>query len=249
MGVQGQVLEAKTAALATVVDILSCSRTLGSVSENVDVTVVRHESGVWHRPGTGDEHIIAEALSGAWSELAPGDGDVVLDLGGNIGTAARMFTAAGAAVHSFEPDVASHTLLLLNAPEAFTVNAAVTERDGTATLFGTPETPWANGLDPAPDSSESLVRTVAWEGVLAEVQPSIVKCDIEGGEYRLDWSLLPGSVRAVGIELHDVAVRAEDAARVHAELTALGFTAAACGTEATRAQDQVRVYIRPPAAS
>lgn len=201
--------------------------------------------GLWVRPGTDDDHIAAEALSGAWSELAAGPGDVVADLGGNIGSAARAFLAGGAAVVSVEADSRNAEVFARNAPGATLLLGAVRTGAGTVTFHrATDGRLWHQGLDWFPGSEPVSVDAYDFEALLAGTCATIVKCDIEGGEYHLRWDRLPAGVRAVGIEVHDVVARADDVGRLRRSLSDAGFEFLAARTHPSRPVDEVWIAVR-----
>jgi len=205
---------------------------------------VRDRTGLWTRPFTGDVLISAEAAGGAWSDLDVSERDVVLDLGGNIGSAARAFCQAGARVVSYEPDVDNFALLAANAPEAHAIRAAVTATGGDITFHVSPDTPWSHGITPRPGGKTISVPSCAWPEVLTSARPTVVKCDIEGGEYQLDWGLLPSTVRTVGMEVHDVAVDRSAVQAVLDALRAIGFAMTTSSSPATRPEDRVLLFSR-----
>jgi FkbM family methyltransferase len=138
--------------------------------------------------------------------------DTVLDIGGNIGAAAEFFIDRGARhVVSYEPDPGNAAMFKLNMRDVMQYGlvelhqAAVTKRDGSVLLYTN------NGPNKACHSvvekrgySSIEVLGDAFEHVLNEHYPSVIKCDIEGGEYGLPWELLESRpyVRVVIIELH-----------------------------------------------
>ena len=71
------------------------------------------------------------------------------------------------------------------------------------------------------------VRVVGFEEVLAMEPYSLLKVDIEGGEYALDFSLLPDSIKMVAIEFHFGKKRWKeiDVWRILKDLRSLGFKA------------------------
>jgi FkbM family methyltransferase len=193
-------------------------------------------SGLWARPDTRDEMILDEVLVERTYGIAPIEPtDVVLDIGGNIGAAVEFFLDKGAKhVVSYEPDPDNFSLLGRNVSRSIAQGlvtahrVAVTHRDGHVTLFTN------NGPNKACHSvvekrgySSIEVPTVSFESVLNTYHPSVVKCDIEGGEYGLPWELLDKHdyVRVVIIELHTQKPewRTEHAPALMALMKVLGF--------------------------
>ena len=71
------------------------------------------------------------------------------------------------------------------------------------------------------------VSTIGFEEVLAMEPYSLLKVDIEGGEYALDFSLLPDSIKMVAIEFHfgKKKWKEVDVWRILKDLRGLGFKA------------------------
>lgn len=170
-------------------------------------------TGLWARPDTRDEMILDEVLVEKTYGKAPlTSSDIVLDIGGNIGASARFFVDRGVAwVISYEPDVENVEVFDKNM-RAEIVNgmvslhrAAITKDTGRVTLYT------SNGPNKA---CHSLVQKRGYHGttvdghsferVLDRYDPTVIKCDIEGGEYGLPWEILESRsrVRVVIIELH-----------------------------------------------
>lgn len=168
-------------------------------------------SGMWFRPGTYDRHIIGE-VHGYVKVVPPRSDDVLLDIGANIGAVSSAWLTAGATVVAFEPEPDNFRLLTRNLARfdrarGIPVEAAVGGFDTpserplwmtTGTNYGIHSTVRRRGR------VEQMVRCVPLDGMWAAYAPTVVKIDIEGGEYELIPALatLPATVRAVMIELH-----------------------------------------------
>lgn len=163
--------------------------------------------GMALREGTFDTKIIREQESyrhAEWGDRA------VLDLGGNIGAFARYALHLGAlGVRSVEPEPQNLELLRTNTEglPVEVVPAAVMNETGSGLLAV------ANGIDQSSHSMRTVrgrdtleVATVALSELvtapLFEQPITAVKCDIEGGEFLLDWAALPPSVDLLVMELH-----------------------------------------------
>ena len=72
------------------------------------------------------------------------------------------------------------------------------------------------------------VRILSFRSVLGEVRPTVLKVDIEGGEWLLNWDDLPPQLRAIHLEMHMIPKKAggrQLAPIIHAKLLNQGFTA------------------------
>jgi len=150
------------------------------------------------------DRVIVKEVQSTYDELPIQAGDVVLDLGANIGAASRMFLDRGAAkVIAIEPDPSSVILLRRNLARlpAEVHWAAVGPKPGQTQIYVSRTKPYLTSL--LPDAGRMAVRVPVFplQGLLTRYHPSVVKCDIEFGEYDLDWTL-PDFVRVVALEVH-----------------------------------------------
>lgn len=176
---------------------------------------------VWLRHGTTDAQVLDDTLVGLY-HLPPRelrDGDVVLDLGGNIGLTAAHFAAmhAGCRVVCVEMDAGNAQMARRNlAPfgaRCTVVNAAVWDADGTIAYSGAEE--WgfqALEAGAATDAAMRTTRAATVESILKELKidrVAFAKVDIEGAEARVvtgdaAWQ---SRVDAIKIEFHPPATR------------------------------------------
>lgn len=172
-----------------------------------------HEpSGLWVRPNTRDAMIADEVLVEQTYGMARlRSDDLVLDIGANIGAATRFFLDHGIRdILAYEPDpdncrMFERNVLTEDMDGVELVQAAITAKHGPVTLYTN------NGPNKACHSlikkkgyTTTTVQGHALEWVLDEFRPTVVKCDIEGGEYLLPWEVIERrtDVRVVIIELH-----------------------------------------------
>lgn len=163
-------------------------------------------SGLWHRPAANDLFIVEE-VRGVYDALPVEPGDVLLDLGAHIGATSRLALERGAAkVIAVEPDPANVAVLRRNleGQAAEVVAAAVGPKAGSIRLHAQPERPYLSStLAGEPGRTSVRVPVVALSALLATHRPSIVKCDIEFGEYALpELRALPAFVRVLAVEIH-----------------------------------------------
>jgi FkbM family methyltransferase len=138
--------------------------------------------------------------------------DVVLDIGGNIGAAAEFFLDRGAKyVVSYEPDPDNCRVFRKNMHQSLErghvklIDVAITMNSGYATLY-TNQGPnkACHSLVPKRGYGTINVAAIGLESAINMHRPTIIKCDIEGGEYTLPWEVLAAReyVRVVVMELH-----------------------------------------------
>jgi FkbM family methyltransferase len=171
-----------------------------------------------------DVNVVSEQST--YDALGVVAGDVVLDIGANIGVVACHALELGAAhVVAVEPCDENVSALRLNLerydPALFTiVPAAVvgqSHRGASATLHVSHDnfamcSLVAHGAPYARLTSSVIVPAVEFETLVEHYDPTLIKIDIEAGEYSFTDSLakLPATVRGLGIEWHNFEPHLED---------------------------------------
>jgi FkbM family methyltransferase len=156
------------------------------------------------------------------------DGDIVVDLGGNIGVFNRWAHQEGAGkVISFEPDKRYFKLLSLNAgPNAILFNAAVSHEMGELNLYESPHLGGSNvfGIEGQQGYSvRTYTLNYLFESGLVD-RIDFLKIDIEGAEHAAlagisDENLM--KVKTISMEYHhshfdyDISLRDEMTARLN----------------------------------
>lgn len=152
------------------------------------------------------DQVIVKEVQATYGEVPVGPKDVVLDLGANIGASGRLFLDKGAGkVIAVEPDPTSVLLARRNLADkrATLIWAAVGPNRGRMTFYPSPDRPYLSSALPAKGRRGLQVPVVTLGGLLAQYRPTIIKCDIEFGEYDLpELRALPDHVRVLAMELH-----------------------------------------------
>jgi FkbM family methyltransferase len=160
-------------------------------------------------------------------------GDVVVDLGSNIGVFTRWAYSEGASkVISFEPDKRYFKLLKLNSdPRAVLFNAAVSDSIGTTTLYESSHLGGSNILGVPGCENSYTVRTYTLDylfetGIIDKID--FLKIDTEGAEIKIlngisDKNL--SKVRNISMEYHHSHLNYDDDLRskIIERLNHLGF--------------------------
>lgn len=159
----------------------------------------------WHR-GPGDIGIFNEQKEWKKAVEKLPEKATILDLGAHIGMFphyVRRFWPEGD--YSFvcvEPDPNNLRVLEKNVTRLDDIHpAAVAMEDGEIDLWLGKTYPAANSVRPVRGRDKITVKTKAWKRFLA-TNPLMIKCDIEGAEYLLDWTKLPNSVELLAFEFH-----------------------------------------------
>lgn len=164
---------------------------------------MRLTNGLFHRPA---DSVIVREVKATYSDVPVKRGDVVLDLGANIGAASRLLLDKGAGkVIVVEPDPTSLILAQRNLRKrpAVIIHAAVGEKPGRVKIHIRPGRPHLTSTISDAGRHAVVVPMVTLGALLEQYRPAIVKCDIEFGEYDLpELGYLPDFVRVLTMEVH-----------------------------------------------
>lgn len=157
------------------------------------------------RPGTTDELVAAEVRT--YLPLGIGAGDIVVDVGANIGAFSLLASREGAElVYAVEPEPENYALLCENvrALSVIPYQAALVGTDAEELELYVSSTKSKTTHAPHAVRGREAIRVKAhnFNRYLEDRSPTVVKVDIEGGEYGLGLEELPDSVRALAVELH-----------------------------------------------
>ena len=155
------------------------------------------------RPGTLDKYIVDELRGYKAIPLRPADS--VLDIGGCIGTFARLALEAGCAkVVTVEPMPDNFALLKVNAKEATAINAAVVLGDEKVVSFYVNRGINKGMHSTVPTRGRDIIEVpaVKYKDLLLKHKPTVIKMDCEGAEFELLQEPFPAGVRALFLEIH-----------------------------------------------
>lgn len=159
-------------------------------------------------------------------------GALVFDLGAFLGSFSKRALELGAgSVVAFEPEPRNWKILkknLASIPNITLSQTALAGETGQATLYQNVRKDTAShtlyatrGRTPCTISTLSLADAVAKYG-----EPAVLKADIEGGEYLINWSSLPAATKLLCVEIHlNRGAWKAEAPRLIRDIEALGFTA------------------------
>ena len=175
------------------------------------VVAFNRASGLLYRPDTNDLSVISEIreYAGLLAELQPDD--VVLDLGANIGVMTFTMLQKVARVIAVEPEPGNLEVLYANRDaldkygRVDILECAATQETGDRDFWiNTGKGKSMHSIEFRRGRTKTTVHGVAFSDIIEEWKPTVIKCDIEGGEYELvpTFASLPAFVRAVGLELH-----------------------------------------------
>mgnify|MGYP003114803403 FL=1 len=157
----------------------------------------------WLREDTLDEYIFKEVRS-AYKDLKIKEGDVVLDLGANIGAFAKQTAEKGATVHCYEPEPNNFVLLKYNSPNTNNHKKAVVgKQNGNIKLFINSKRNKGIHMTRPVNGRESIeVETVSFSDLINEIKPNKIKIDVEGAEYGFLPFEFPSFVKKLVMEIH-----------------------------------------------
>ena len=167
----------------------------------------------YYRESFGDKLIVRENLGPTnqyHREVPLLPNDIVLDLGAHIGAYTVYAAGRVAQVISVEPEPSNFRVLTRNTKHL--ENVRIVNAAGVGGTGGSKTTLYVNGRAGGNSGANSLdltrgrrkiqVHAVPFTGLSAGV--TVIKCDIEGGEYDLldEFADLPKTMRLVAMELH-----------------------------------------------
>lgn len=196
------------------------------------------QTGILYRDGTFDMYIVKE--SAGYFPLGLKPDDVVLDIGGHVGTFASRCVnecpQVAENIVSYEAESTNAEVLAFNATKfGFnSYNTAVVDDSYEGDSIDVWRNPGKNNAMHATAKrrgrTDSHPVGVMRLGQLVDaVLPTVVKCDIEGGEYAFNWPVvlaLPGAakIRKIVIEYHLGTKNGKKrAAEIHEQIIAAGF--------------------------
>lgn len=161
-------------------------------------------TGLWCREDTLDEYIIKEQH--CYDPLLQFvKGNVVMDIGANIGAFAYKALEAGAAyVISFEPDPDNINMFNMQGLDNVKlIKGAISQERGTAKLYvNSGKNKGMHSLQPVNGRKTVDVKTYSFMKAIERYAPDFLKVDIEGGEFEFDMSHIPEGVKGIAIEIH-----------------------------------------------
>jgi FkbM family methyltransferase len=164
--------------------------------------------GMYFREGTSDVFILGEQRT--YKPLIDlCKGKVVLDLGANIGAFSNNVLKAGAKkVYAFEPEPENIEMIkkqkFYDSERFKLIEKAVSNETGTAEFYVNGKTnKGAHSLRKRRGRDTIEVKTISLQEVIEKTNPDIIKMDIEGAEFALDFSsIFESEVEAIAIEIH-----------------------------------------------
>lgn len=187
----------------------------------------------WYSPSAGHLTTIREPPR-EYAALEPGPADVVLDIGAHVGGFLCWAYSRGCReITSVEPAADTYEVLSKNAEGkegmivCYRAAAVADPAPNEITLFTT------KNHKTASSSMATVVETRGRDGVtvpalsfrelIRVARPNVIKMDIEGGEFLLDWTDLPDHVKRIAIELHHMGKNAAKASAIGDALDSQGF--------------------------
>jgi FkbM family methyltransferase len=189
------------------------------------------------REGTNDRQVYDEVhreYAGIpWERI----GGPILDLGAHIGLFAEMALehCPGAKVACVEASPVNYAWLRDHGPDVKKIFGAISGSDEPVELWqksGWKQSvnsrhfpTWGGRRGETGPPERVTVPGVNFRKLLYELDPQLIKCDIEGGEYFLDWTDLPPAVQCISIELHLMGELRQMAYGLAEVIEGQGFTA------------------------
>ena len=144
------------------------------------------------RENTSDSFIIREVMSGAYNKLNINPSDIIIDFGLNIGIFTIYALLRGARhVYSYEPERENFNLAVKNIKlnnlesKCTLINSAVVGNNDTTRIlsYNIKRNKAAHSLVIKRGRTSQVVSCININTILKDINPSVIKMDIEGGEY------------------------------------------------------------------
>jgi len=175
------------------------------------MVVFRKRTKMWVRPNTSDDFIVDEAIDYNNIFLDVKDNDVFMDIGSNIGSTislAKSFNHTITCI-GYEPEEENFKVLKLNTNhynKCKIKKCAIGKKNGMTKFFtekgtfkakhSTKPRQFLQGFE------EQIVKVKSFKNELSKYKPSLLKIDIEGGEYDLSLQKVPLYIKIFAIEFH-----------------------------------------------
>jgi FkbM family methyltransferase len=190
------------------------------------------KTGILYRDQTFDKWIVNESKCYVTAGLV--DTDVVADIGGHIGATASRFRLENknCQIISFEPEKSNFEVLQQNAAKFNfeAINAAIVSDDlnekNISLFVNTKKNNALHSVVSVRGRPTQDVYGLGFSAMLSDINPTVLKIDIESGEFFLPFQNIHGTrVRMIIMELH---LLGKDHLRLSQELTSkiqdvLGF--------------------------
>lgn len=173
--------------------------------------VFRQTYNLWVRPGTSDDFICDEAKDYERLFVDVKNYDVLLDIGANIGAVSNLAKDINPhlTIIAYEPEIENYNMLVKNVDDFYNisvVNAAIGSGEGMVELkvdngsfkakHSVKNREFKNGHKTA------IVKKYDFRSEILKNNATLLKIDIEGGEYDLDFKDIPKQVKGIAIEIH-----------------------------------------------
>lgn len=181
------------------------------MEQELEEVLTKVGSFFYRKGNFGDEYTVRENISGKqYHDLKPSKDDVVLDIGGHIGTFAFAIATKVRHVVSVEMDDENWELLHKNTLQfgnVKTLNVAVVPNDCEDVeieYYRAKKNSGAHSRYVKRGRGEPFTsKTIKIDELLDDVKPTIIKCDIEGAEYDIfEKLIIPNDVKQMIFEMH-----------------------------------------------
>lgn len=181
---------------------------IGKDFEEKEVELRKNREGLFFRPGTSDAKMLSQSKND-YPTVDP-TGKVVMDCGANVGGfCARAVRAGAQRIVAYEPDHLNLEILKLNVQGFDNVEliekALIDNDDDEITFYirDSQNSACSGSTTKLIGSNKKVVKAINFWKELDRVRPSLIKMDIESGEYAilLDRKL-PDYVKEITIEIH-----------------------------------------------
>ena len=173
--------------------------------------VYRKISDMYVRPNTSDDLVIDEAIDYSALFIDVNYSDVLLDIGANIGAVTKLAYSIDneITIIGYEPDSENVEMCIKNVGRiSKIIESSIGTGNGKSILYQ------SNGSNKGKCSTierkendikkSTPIKKLDFKEQIEKHSATLIKCDIEGGEYDLDFTDINQFIKGIAIEIHKV---------------------------------------------
>lgn len=164
----------------------------------------RKRSGMFVRLGTSDDLVIDEAIDYNPLFIDCKNTDIFMDIGANIGSVSKIASKYTKNIICYEPDEDNAEMAIRNIGEKAPVLKYAISNDGKPIKLYQAGSNKGKISTVRKSKDFKEVQSLPFKTQLKVFKPTLIKIDIEGGEYNIDLTNLQKKIKGLAIEIHKI---------------------------------------------